>query len=125
MDSQRERAKASSQNIDLTLKGSIERDIELFDKTIFNGYQSLNSLGKIIGIFIDSNSVTNASEGQYVQMILDQTSFYGESGGQVGDVGVIISDNAEILIDKVIRKKRSISTLWKSIARSTFFKSVS
>ena len=105
MDSQRERAKASSQNIDLTLKGSIERDIELFDKTIFNGYQSLNSLGKILGIFIDSNSVTNASEGQYVQMILDQTSFYGESGGQVGDVGVIISDNAEILIDKVIRKK--------------------
>ena len=105
MDSQRERAKASSQNIDLTLKGSIERDIELFDKTIFNGYQSLNSLGKIQGIFIDSNSVTNASEGQYVQIILDQTSFYGESGGQVGDVGVIISDNAEILIDKVIRKK--------------------
>ena len=105
MDSQRERAKASSQNIDLTLKGSIERDIELFDKTIFNGYQSLNSLGKILGIFIDSNSVTNASEGQYVQIILDQTSFYGESGGQVGDVGVIISDNAEILIDKVIRKK--------------------
>ncbi len=105
MDSQRERAKASSQNIDLTLKGSIERDIELFDKTIFNGYQSLNSFGKILGIFIDSNSVTNASEGQYVQMILDQTSFYGESGGQVGDVGVIISDNAEILIDKVIRKK--------------------
>ncbi len=105
MDSQRERAKASSQNIDLTLKGSIERDIELFDKTIFNGYQSLNSLGKIQGIFIDSNSVTNASEGQYVQIILDQTSFYGESGGQVGDVGLIISDNAEILIDKVIRKK--------------------
>ncbi len=105
MDSQRERAKASSQNIDLTLKGSIERDIELFDKTIFNGYQSLHSLGKILGIFIDSNSVTNASEGQYVQIILDQTSFYGESGGQVGDVGVIISDNAEILIDKVIRKK--------------------
>ncbi len=105
MDSQRERAKASSQNIDLTLKGSIERDIELFDKTIFNGYQSLNSLGKILGIFLNSNSVTNASEGQYVQMILDQTSFYGESGGQVGDVGVIISDNAEILIDKVIRKK--------------------
>ena len=105
MDSQRERAKASSQNIDLTLKGSIERDIELFDKTIFNGYQSLNSLGKILGIFIESSSVTNASEGQYVQMILDQTSFYGESGGQVGDVGVIISDNAEILIDKVIRKK--------------------
>ncbi len=105
MASQRERAKASSQSIDLTLKGSIERDIELFDKTIFNGYQSLNSLGKIQGIFIDSNSVTNALEGQYIQIILDQTSFYGESGGQVGDVGVIISDNAEILIDKVIRKK--------------------
>ena len=105
MNFQRERAKASSQNVDLTLKGSIERDIELFDETIFSGYQSLDSLGKIQGIFINSNSVSNAYEGQDVQIILDQTSFYGESGGQVGDVGKLISDNVEILIHKVIRKK--------------------
>ncbi len=105
MNSQRERAKAASQTVDLTLKGSIERDIELFEKTNFVGYELLSTKGYIKGIFINSNSVENAVQGENVQVILNQTSFYAESGGQIGDVGVIISDNAEILIEKVIRKK--------------------
>ena len=105
MNSQRERAKAASQTVDLTLEGSIERDIELFEKTNFVGYELLNTEGNIKGIFINSNSVENASQGETVQIVLNQTSFYAESGGQIGDVGVIISDNAEILIEKVIRKK--------------------
>ena len=105
MDSQRERAKAASQTVDLTLEGSIERDIELFEKTNFVGYELLNTEGNIRGIFINSNSVENASQGETVQVVLNQTSFYAESGGQIGDVGVIISDNAEILIEKVIKKK--------------------
>ena len=105
MDSQRERAKAASQTVDLTLEGSIERDIELFEKTNFLGYELLNTEGNIKGIFINSNSVENASQGETVQVVLNQTSFYAESGGQIGDVGVIISDNAEILVEKVIKKK--------------------
>ena len=105
MKSQRERAKAASQTVDLTLEGSIERDIELFEKTNFVGYELLNTEGNIKGIFINSNSVENASQGETVQVVLNQTSFYAESGGQIGDVGVIISDNAEILVEKVIKKK--------------------
>ncbi len=105
MNSQRERAKAASQTVDLTLEGSIERDIELFEKTNFVGYELLNTKGNIKGIFINSNSVENASQGETVQVVLNQTSFYAESGGQIGDVGVIISDNAEILVEKVIKKK--------------------
>ncbi len=105
MDSQRERAKAASQTVDLTLEGSIERDIELFEKTNFVGYELLNTEGNIKGIFINSNSVENASKGETVQVVLNQTSFYAESGGQIGDVGEIISDNAEILVEKVIKKK--------------------
>ncbi len=105
MDSQRERAKAASQTVDLTLEGSIERDIELFEKTNFVGYELLNTEGNIKGIFINSNSVENASQGETVQVVLNQTSFYAESGGQIGDVGEIISDNAEILVEKVIKKK--------------------
>ena len=105
MNTQRERAKAASQTIDLTLKGSIERDIELFEKTNFVGYELLNTEGYIKGIFINSNSVEYASQGETVQLVLNQTSFYAESGGQIGDVGVIVLDNAEILVEKVIKKK--------------------
>ncbi len=105
MEAQKERAKAASQKIDLTLRGSIEREIDLFDQTIFEGYNSLNSHGVVKGIFFESNSVEKAIKGQAVQIILDQTSFYGESGGQVGDTGTISGDGTEIYIDKVIRKK--------------------
>jgi len=105
MDGQKERAKAASSNIDLTLEGSLEREIDSFNKTIFIGEDCLNSEAKIQGIFLDSNLVKQASEGQRVQIILDQTSFYGESGGQVGDNGIICSTDAEVFVDKVVRKK--------------------
>ena len=105
MNAQKERAKAASSNIDLTLEGSLEREIDLFNKTVFNGYSSLVSEAEIKGIFLDSTLVNKASEGQKVLIVLDQTTFYGESGGQVGDIGTIFSNDVEVLVDNVMRKK--------------------
>ena len=105
MNVQKERAKAASSNIDLTLEGSLEREIDLFNKTVFNGYKSLLSEAEIKGIFLDSTLVKQASEGQKVLIVLDQTTFYGESGGQVGDIGTIFSKDVEVLVDNVMRKK--------------------
>ena len=105
MNVQKERAKAASSNIDLTLEGSLEREIDLFNKTVFNGYNSLLSEAEIKGIFLDSTLVKQASEGQKVLIVLDQTTFYGESGGQVGDIGTIFSKDVEVLVDNVMRKK--------------------
>jgi len=105
MNVQKERAKAASSNIDLTLEGSLEREIDLFNKTVFNGYTSLLSEAEIKGIFLDSTLVKQASKGQKVLIVLDQTTFYGESGGQVGDIGTIFSKDVEVLVDNVMRKK--------------------
>ncbi len=105
MNAQKERAKAASSNIDLTLEGSLEREIDLFKKTVFNGYNSLLLEAEIKGIFLDSTLVKQASEGQKVLIVLDQTTFYGESGGQVGDIGTIFSKDVEVLVDNVMRKK--------------------
>ncbi len=105
MNVQKERAKAASSNIDLTLEGSLEREIDLFNKTVFNGYKSLLSEAEIKGIFLDSTLVKEATEGQKVLIVLDQTTFYGESGGQVGDIGTIFSKDVEVLVDNVMRKK--------------------
>ncbi len=105
MNAQKERAKASSRNIDLTLEGSLEREIDLFNITVFKGYDSLLSEAEIKGIFLDSTLVKQASEGHKVIIVLDQTTFYGESGGQVGDVGTIFSKDVEVSIDNVTRKK--------------------
>ncbi|MCQ9203699.1 MAG: alanine--tRNA ligase [Prochlorococcus marinus CUG1436] len=105
MNVQKERAKAASSNIDLTLEGSLEREIDVFNKTVFNGYDSLLSEAEVKGIFLDSTLVKKASEGQKVLIVLDQTTFYGESGGQVGDIGTIFSKDVEVLVDNVMRKK--------------------
>ncbi len=105
MNAQKERAKAASSNIDLTLEGSLEREIDLFKKTVFNGYNSLLSEAEIKGIFLDSTLVKQATEGQKVLIVLDQTTFYGESGGQVGDIGTIFSKDVEVMVNNVIRKK--------------------
>ena len=105
MNAQKERAKAASNNIDLTLKGSLEREIDLFNKTVFTGYDSLYSEAEIKGIFLDFTLVQEAIEGQKILIVLDQTSFYGESGGQVGDIGTIFSTDLEVIIDNVVRKK--------------------
>ena len=105
MREQRIRAKTASHNIDLTLKGSLEREIDLFEETIFHGYDSLDDKSIIEGIFVDSKLVQSASEGQKVQIVLKETSFYGESGGQVGDIGIIKSETGNIFIERVFRKK--------------------
>ena len=105
MVAQKDRAKAASSNIDLTLEGSLEREIDLFNSTVFTGNDCLYSEAKVKGIFLDSILVKEACKGQIVQIVLDQTSFYGESGGQVGDIGTIFAKDLEVLIDKVVRKK--------------------
>jgi len=114
MNAQKQRAKTASSNIDLTLEGSLEREIDLFNKTVFNGYSSLLSEAEIKGIFMDSTLVQQASEGQKVLIVLDQTTFYGESGGQVGDIGTIFSKDVEVLVDNAMRKKNVIFIMERS-----------
>ena len=105
MNLQKERAKAASSNIDLTLEGSLERELDLINKTIFTGYESLYCEAEIKAIFLESTLVKQARSGQKVLVVLDRTSFYGESGGQVGDTGTIFSDDLEVSVHNVVRKK--------------------
>lgn len=59
------------------------------EPTVFTGYKVLEQNAKIIGIYVDSKSVDVVNEGDDAVIILDKTSFYAESGGQVGDKGII------------------------------------
>ena len=56
-------------------------------KTLFVGYSEPESRGKITAIVSGGQLVESASEGETVQIVLDQTPFYAEAGGQVGDTG--------------------------------------
>jgi len=65
----------------------------------FTGYEKDKDHGKLLAIVKDGALVHEASAGDSVELISDQTPFYGESGGQVGDHGTIKSESARVVID--------------------------
>ncbi len=60
----------------------------------FVGYEHLTSTTEVVAIYIDGTRANELKEGQSGVVVLGITPFYGESGGQVGDVGAIFSDHA-------------------------------
>jgi alanyl-tRNA synthetase len=60
-------------------------------KTSFLGYKQLNATGEVLAIVKDGVGVPAANAGEAVDVVLDQTSFYGDSGGQVGDTGFFLA----------------------------------
>lgn len=67
-------------------------------ETRFLGYEKTQNQAKVLKIFVGAEEVQSATVDDDVKIILDQTSFYAESGGQIGDQGEIVSENGEIQI---------------------------
>jgi alanyl-tRNA synthetase len=93
MNIQRQRAKDDakqkrSTNADLSIYG----EFRSIGTTKFTGYEELVSSAKVIGLIRDGEVVKALAEGDTAEVILDETSFYAESGGQDSDSGYIVSD---------------------------------
>ncbi len=67
-----------------------------FGATEFVGYTSENAEGQVLAIVKDGNIVEQANAGDDVSVILNQTPFYGESGGQMGDQGTLVSNELRV-----------------------------
>ncbi|MFO1242397.1 MAG: alanine--tRNA ligase [Rickettsiales bacterium] len=90
MEEQRERARAAWKGSGEAAVGTLWFDLkEKVGGTEFLGYVSEKSSGTVTAIVKDGTSVDSAKAGDKVQVLFNQTPFYGESGGQVGDTGTI------------------------------------
>ena len=72
--------------------------------TEFLGYETEAAEGVVHALVVDGRRVESASAGQDVAIVVNQTPFYGEAGGQQGDQGAISSDGASILVDDTQKK---------------------
>ncbi|MDE1468418.1 alanine--tRNA ligase [Aurantiacibacter sp. D1-12] len=61
--------------------------------TEFTGYSSTEGEGRVVALIVDGKEVQSADSGQEVTVLTNQTPFYGESGGQMGDTGTITGDH--------------------------------
>jgi alanyl-tRNA synthetase (EC 6.1.1.7) len=95
MKEQQLRGKEGRETIDLTVQGSLDKLAESIQVTEFVGYGKLSSLAKVEVILVDGKSVTEAAAGTEVQVVLNPTPFYAESGGQIGDKGYLNRRGAE------------------------------
>ncbi|PNK21345.1 alanine--tRNA ligase [Cylindrospermopsis raciborskii] len=105
MHKQVERAKAAHETIDLTVQGSLDKLAEHIHSTEFIGYRQLSTTAKIAVLLVEGIAQSTAPVGTNVQIVLDKTPFYAESGGQIGDQGYIFGDGLLIKIEDV--KKES------------------
>ena len=102
MAQQRERAKADNRakkhgHADETLY----REWVDNQPTIFTGYEELASDAKVIGLVRDGEKVTSAGEGEQIEVILDHSPLYAESGGQMADRGRIFTGDTVLDVNDV------------------------
>ncbi len=75
---------------------SLAKDIP---KAEFTGYRELKTEGSVVAVRKNGQAVEVAAEGDTVELFLDRTPFYAESGGQVGDTGIISTPGGRVRIE--------------------------
>ncbi|MGL5942736.1 MAG: alanine--tRNA ligase [Waterburya sp.] len=102
---QRTRSQDAHETIDLTAQDALGEIIKDGIATDFLGYEQLAVQAQVTGIVVSSEDITHnfpsANAGDTVQVVLTQTPFYGESGGQIGDRGYLSGDNMVVRIEDV------------------------
>ncbi len=118
MEEQRKRSKAAHETIDLTVQGSLDKLAEHIHPTEFLGYTEPQSTAKVEAVLVEGKLVEAAEAGNKVQIVLDKTPFYAESGGQIGDRGYLTGDNLVIRIEDV-QKESGIFIHFGQVERGT------
>jgi alanyl-tRNA synthetase len=117
MQEQRQRAQADAKgkkggHADL----SAFQDILSQGETVFTGYTELDGESRVRGILTAGRPVQQASTGDEIELVLSETPFYAEAGGQAADTGLITGDGFVVEVLDVQRPLKGLS-VHKAIVR--------
>ena len=108
MKEQKDRARNARKSSDTNAwKG----ETDLFsgiEATEFVGYENNDCSAKLLAIVKGGEKVDTLSEGEEGLLVFDTTCFYAESGGQVGDTGVVIADNTELCVLDTVKNSKGV-----------------
>ena len=99
---QRAKADAAAKSVAEAWKGDADVTNDIAG-TEFLGYTAFSCDAKVLGIVVDGVRADSADIGQEAALILDKTAFYAESGGQVGDVGLITSEGFTFEVSNTVK----------------------
>ena len=103
MQQQREKARQGRKAADAESWKSDGITFDGINDTVFTGYTDQVGQGNILDIVVDGQHSEIISEGQKGVIVLDTTPFYAESGGQVGDTGIIESENGCFIVENTTK----------------------
>ncbi|MEM8591483.1 MAG: alanine--tRNA ligase [Pseudomonadota bacterium] len=119
MAEQKAKARAAWQGSGEAADATVWFDVaEEHGATDFLGYETEAAEGQIAAIVVDGAAVSEAKAGQAVQIALNQTPFYAESGGQVGDAGLLTTATGRVAISDT-KKSAGVFVHVGSVAEGT------
>ena len=95
------RSKAAHETVNLSVQYGVNKLINNIAATKFLGYSDLSSFSVIKKVLVNQKVVPKAEKGDDIKIVLDQSPFYAESGGQVSDHGHLVGQNSFIRINDV------------------------
>ncbi|MEN9269218.1 MAG: alanine--tRNA ligase [Thermostichales cyanobacterium HHBFW_bins_127] len=101
MEQQRQRSREAQTTIDVTDQGSLHELALQVGMTEFWGYDHLQTTAEVVALWRQGERVERVQAGDGVQVVLNRTPFYGESGGQVGDRGYLLGPETVVRIEDV------------------------
>lgn len=107
MEKQRQRARQAREDVGFSLTGEDKIYNQISSKigeTEFNGYNQLSDDSKVLSLLRDGQQVEMLEAGQKGEVVLDKTSFYAESGGQVGDKGLLRNGDNLARVNDTVKK---------------------
>lgn len=108
MEQQRQRAREAS-----GFGADYSNVIRIDAASSFKGYDQLDLAATVKALYVAGEAVNEVTAGQDAVVVLDETPFYGESGGQVGDTGVLTGKNAEFSVQDTQKYGQAIGHIGK------------
>jgi alanyl-tRNA synthetase len=121
MQEQRDKARAAwAGSGEEKVKPVYKEIVASVPKPVFTGYETTEGSGEILAIIKGDTKIVEAHESDEVEIVLDRTPFYAESGGQVGDAGELLGEAAKFVVLDTVKPVEGLIVHRGKVKKGTF-----